>query len=119
MLTQSQLPIPLQLPRARNPPRQSIRSTRISCLNVSSTYGSCSSSPTWMPGRSRRYVIFPGEGDRPKLIWEWTQAGEFAMETAEMVGTYGRRSMDQLAAKVYFYLARAYELQGRLSELQP
>jgi len=46
------------------------------------------------------------------------QAGEFAMETAEMVSSYNRRTMDQLAAKVYFYLARAYELQGRLAELQ-
>ena len=35
-----------------------------------------------------------------------------------MVTTYGRRTMDQLAAKIYFYLARAYELEGRLSELQ-
>ena len=41
------------------------------------------------------------------------------METAELVTMYGRRSLDQLAAKIHFYLARAFELQGRLSELQP
>lgn len=40
------------------------------------------------------------------------------METAEMVSSYGRRTMDQLAAKIYFYLARASEMQGRLAELQ-
>jgi hypothetical protein len=27
--------------------------------------------------------------------------------------------MDQIAAKIYFYLARAYELQDRLAELRP
>lgn len=37
----------------------------------------------------------------------------------EIVSKANRRTLDQLAAKVYFYLARTYELQGRLSELQP
>ncbi|WVQ77238.1 hypothetical protein IAR50_006921 [Cryptococcus sp. DSM 104548] len=47
------------------------------------------------------------------------EAGEFAEETAELVSSWNRRTMDPLAGKVWFYLARAYELQGRLSELQP
>ena len=46
------------------------------------------------------------------------QAGDFAMETTEIISTLNRRTLDQLSAKVYFYLARAYELQGRLVELQ-
>lgn len=41
------------------------------------------------------------------------------METAEMITSLNRRTMDAIAAKVYFYLARAYDLQGRLAELQP
>nr|WRH23619.1 Fructose-1-6-bisphosphatase [Naematelia aurantialba] len=47
------------------------------------------------------------------------EAGDFALETTEFITQANRRTMDQLAAKVYFYLARAYELQGRLTELQP
>jgi 26S proteasome regulatory subunit N3 len=47
------------------------------------------------------------------------QAGAFAMETAEIMSKANRRTMDQLAGKVWFYLARAYELQGKLAELQP
>ena len=47
------------------------------------------------------------------------QAGEFAMATAETIASNNRRTMDQLAAKVIFYLARTYELQGRLAELRP
>ncbi|ODO08966.1 26S proteasome regulatory subunit N3 [Cryptococcus wingfieldii CBS 7118] len=47
------------------------------------------------------------------------EAGEFAEETAELVSSWNRRTMDAIAGKVWFYLARAYELQGRLSELQP
>jgi 26S proteasome regulatory subunit N3 len=47
------------------------------------------------------------------------QAGQFALETTEIISKANRRTLDQLAAKVYFYLARAYELQGKLGELQP
>ena len=36
-----------------------------------------------------------------------------------MLGQWNRRTTDQLAAKVYFYLARAFEVQGRLAELHP
>lgn len=41
------------------------------------------------------------------------------MDTVEIMTAANRRSMDQIAAKVYFYLALAYERQGRLAELQP
>ncbi|WWC61685.1 uncharacterized protein I303_104270 [Kwoniella dejecticola CBS 10117] len=47
------------------------------------------------------------------------EAGDFAMETTELMSSLNRRTMDQIAAKIWFYLARAYELQGRLSELLP
>lgn len=41
------------------------------------------------------------------------------METADLISSWNRRTMDQLVGKVWFYVARAYELQGRLAELQP
>ncbi|OCF76375.1 26S proteasome regulatory subunit N3 [Kwoniella mangroviensis CBS 8886] len=47
------------------------------------------------------------------------EAGEFALETTEIISSLNRRTMDQIAAKVWFYLARSFELQGRLAELQP
>ncbi|WVF71655.1 hypothetical protein IAT40_006463 [Kwoniella sp. CBS 6097] len=47
------------------------------------------------------------------------EAGVFALETTELISSLNRRTMDQIAAKVWFYLARSYELQGRLAELQP
>jgi 26S proteasome regulatory subunit N3 len=46
------------------------------------------------------------------------EAGEFALETANIVQQANRRTMDQIAAKIYFYLARAYETQDRLAELR-
>ncbi|KAK8864225.1 hypothetical protein IAR55_001471 [Kwoniella newhampshirensis] len=47
------------------------------------------------------------------------EAGDFALETTEIISSLNRRTMDQIAAKIWFYLARSYELQGRLAELQP
>ncbi|BEJ12013.1 hypothetical protein CspHIS471_0204730 [Cutaneotrichosporon sp. HIS471] len=47
------------------------------------------------------------------------EAGAFAKETTDLIQAANRRTMDQIAAKVYFYLARAYELQGHLAELRP
>jgi 26S proteasome regulatory subunit N3 len=46
------------------------------------------------------------------------QAAKFSDETAELLATANRRSMDQISAKVHFYLALAYERLGRLEELQ-
>ena len=46
------------------------------------------------------------------------QAAKFGDETAEILATANRRSMDQISAKVHFYLALAYERLGRLEELQ-
>ncbi|KAF9349475.1 26S proteasome non-ATPase regulatory subunit [Mortierella sp. AD094] len=37
----------------------------------------------------------------------------------KIVQELNRRSLDQLAAKVYFYYARFYELTGRLAEIRP
>ncbi|KAF9580855.1 26S proteasome non-ATPase regulatory subunit [Lunasporangiospora selenospora] len=39
--------------------------------------------------------------------------------TVKTVQELNRRSLDQLAAKVYFYYARFYELSGRLAEIRP
>ncbi|WVR07220.1 hypothetical protein IAU60_004261 [Kwoniella sp. DSM 27419] len=47
------------------------------------------------------------------------EAGDFAKETTDIISSLNRRTMDQIAAKVWFYLARSYELQGKLAELQP
>ncbi|KAK4687212.1 26S proteasome regulatory subunit N3, partial [Tremellales sp. Uapishka_1] len=47
------------------------------------------------------------------------EAGDFAMETVELITANSRRTMDQLAAKIYYYLARSYELQGKLADLRP
>ncbi|WVQ82190.1 hypothetical protein IAT38_004318 [Cryptococcus sp. DSM 104549] len=47
------------------------------------------------------------------------EAGDFATETADLISAWNRRTMDQLASKVWFYIARAYEIQGRLAELHP
>lgn len=46
------------------------------------------------------------------------KAAKFSDETAEILATANRRSMDQISAKVHFYLALAYERLGRLEELQ-
>ena len=42
-----------------------------------------------------------------------------AHETVDKIKHLNRRSMDPIAAKVYFYLARLYELKGDLAELRP
>nr|ODN97792.1 26S proteasome regulatory subunit N3 [Cryptococcus depauperatus CBS 7855] len=47
------------------------------------------------------------------------EAADFAMETADLIASWNRRTMDPLAGKVWFYIGRAYELQERLLELQP
>lgn len=39
--------------------------------------------------------------------------------TVKTVQDLNRRSLDQLAAKVYFYYARFYELSGALSDIRP
>ncbi|KAF9920647.1 26S proteasome non-ATPase regulatory subunit [Linnemannia zychae] len=44
---------------------------------------------------------------------------ELSNITVKMVQDLNRRSLDQLAAKVYFYYARFYELTGRLAEIRP
>ncbi|KAG0041539.1 26S proteasome non-ATPase regulatory subunit, partial [Gryganskiella cystojenkinii] len=44
---------------------------------------------------------------------------ELSNITVKTVQELNRRSLDQLAAKVYFYYARFYELSGRLAEIRP
>ncbi|OLL22215.1 putative 26S proteasome regulatory subunit rpn3 [Neolecta irregularis DAH-3] len=40
-------------------------------------------------------------------------------QAIEKIRAYNRRSLDALAAKVYFYYARFYELAGKLPEIRP
>lgn len=47
------------------------------------------------------------------------QASSLAQETVKHIHTLNRRSMDHLAAKIYFYLARVHELLGRQEEIRP
>lgn len=53
------------------------------------------------------------------LIMLTMQAYAFAKETAAHVQSLNRRSMDHLAAKVYFYLARCAELLKQEDEARP
>ncbi|KAI5454096.1 26S proteasome non-ATPase regulatory subunit [Naganishia albida] len=47
------------------------------------------------------------------------QAYEFAKETAAYIQFLNRRSMDHIAAKIYFYFARCAELLKREEEVRP
>lgn len=47
------------------------------------------------------------------------QASALAQETVTHIHSLNRRSMDHLAAKVYFYLARVHESLGRQEEIRP
>ena len=47
------------------------------------------------------------------------QAATLSQQTAELIQNLNRRSLDHLAAKVYFYLARAYEILGKDAEIRP
>lgn len=44
------------------------------------------------------------------------EAADLALSTVQLISSLNRRSMDHLAAKVYFYLARVHELLGRDKE---
>ncbi|KAI8140645.1 proteasome regulatory subunit C-terminal-domain-containing protein [Fennellomyces sp. T-0311] len=43
----------------------------------------------------------------------------FADRSIEILSQLNRRTLDQIAARVYFYHARFYELSGRLAEIRP
>ncbi|KAI9483090.1 MAG: proteasome regulatory subunit C-terminal-domain-containing protein [Benjaminiella poitrasii] len=44
---------------------------------------------------------------------------ELSNKTVERVNTLNRRTMDQIAARVYFYHARFHELTNKLAEIRP
>ena len=44
---------------------------------------------------------------------------KIAHETVDKIQAWNRRSMDALAARVWFALGRAYELAGELEEVRP
>ena len=47
------------------------------------------------------------------------KALELANETVEKMQALNRRSMDSIAAKIWFAVDRAYELAGELSDARP
>jgi 26S proteasome regulatory subunit N3 len=47
------------------------------------------------------------------------EALQLAHETTEKMQSLSRRSMDPIAAKVWFAVERAYELGGELAEARP
>lgn len=47
------------------------------------------------------------------------QGMELAGKSVEKLVKLNRRTMDQLAARIYFYHARFYELTDRLAEIRP
>jgi 26S proteasome regulatory subunit N3 len=49
----------------------------------------------------------------------YSKALQLARETTEKMQTLSRRSMDPIAAKVWFAVERAYELGGELAEARP
>lgn len=56
---------------------------------------------------------------QPRLSRAPPQASDLFSATVELVQKLNRRSLDHLSAKVYFYLGRVYELQGRDADLRP
>ncbi|KAL0076148.1 proteasome regulatory subunit C-terminal-domain-containing protein [Phycomyces blakesleeanus] len=50
---------------------------------------------------------------------ELKKGTELADKTVKKILLLNRRTLDQLAARVYFYHARFYELTGRLAEIRP
>ena len=47
------------------------------------------------------------------------RAIEIAHHTAEKIHNWNRRTLDPMASKIYFYLSRAHEIQGNVSEIRP
>lgn len=47
------------------------------------------------------------------------QGIELSNKTIQRMASMNRRTMDPLAARVYFYHARFYELSNRLAEIRP
>lgn len=48
-----------------------------------------------------------------------TQAIDLAHDTIERIQSLNRRSMDPIAAKVWYAVERAYELTGQLADARP
>jgi 26S proteasome regulatory subunit N3 len=49
----------------------------------------------------------------------YSEAIDLANETVQKIQTLNRRSLDPIAARVWFALERAYELGGELSDARP
>jgi 26S proteasome regulatory subunit N3 len=49
----------------------------------------------------------------------YVRAKELALETVEKMQALNRRSMDPIAAKVWYAVERTYELNGELADARP
>ena len=49
----------------------------------------------------------------------YPKATQLAHETVEKMQTLNRRSMDPIAAKIWYAVERTYELQGKLADARP
>ncbi|TFK73475.1 diphenol oxidase-A2 [Pluteus cervinus] len=49
----------------------------------------------------------------------YTKAVDLSLETIEKMKVWNRRSMDPIAAKVWYAVERAYELSGKLADARP
>jgi 26S proteasome regulatory subunit N3 len=47
------------------------------------------------------------------------EAIELSLKTAERIHDLNRRTLDPIAAKVYFYLSRVHEIAGKLANIRP
>lgn len=56
------------------------------------------------------YLIDTKENDK---------AIQVSLQTAEKIHSLNRRTLDPIAAKVFFYLARVHEITDRLAEIRP
>lgn len=50
---------------------------------------------------------------------EYEKGLKLVTELVSRIQTSNRRTLDQLAGRIYFYFARFYELTGRLAEARP
>lgn len=52
----------------------------------------------------------------PTLLLGWTQAKALSKAVVQRLGAFNRRSLDPLAARIYYYFSLAHENTGTLSE---
>ena len=58
------------------------------------------------------YLLLANSDTHPQTL-------KLAHETVDKIQSWNRRSMDTLAARVWFALGRVYELSGELADIRP